>query len=104
LEYPATQEAATNKLLHAAQFEIPVPGRWELEVRVEGSQGTAVVGCELEAAEPLPRWRELWLWIGWPALAIALFGIHQVLSRRRAGKATPPLVVGARPDRFQPGP
>ncbi|HEV3262089.1 MAG TPA: hypothetical protein VG013_34880 [Gemmataceae bacterium] len=85
LEYPATQEAATNKLLHAAQFEVPVPGRWELEVRVEGLQGTAVVACELEAAEPLPRWLEMWPWIGCPALAIALFGIHQVLARRRSG-------------------
>jgi hypothetical protein len=31
----------------------------------------------------LPRWREMWPWFGWPALAIALFGIHQALSRRR---------------------
>ena len=83
LEYPATQEAATNKLLHAAQFDIPVPGRWELEVRVEGSQGIAVVACELEAAKPLPRWLEMWPWICCPALAIALFGIHQVLARRK---------------------
>src|SRR5437588_2731753 len=36
LEYPATPEAATNKLLHAAQFELPHPGRWNMEVQVEG--------------------------------------------------------------------
>src|SRR4029077_2177515 len=35
LEYPATHEVATNKLLHAAEFEIPTPGRWKLEVEVE---------------------------------------------------------------------
>ena len=29
LEYPATTEAATNKLLHAAQFELPDAGRWD---------------------------------------------------------------------------
>jgi hypothetical protein len=91
LEYPATREAATNKLLDAAQFELPEPGRCQLEVQVESARGLAVVGGELEAAAPLPRWRELWLWIGWPGLAIALFGIHKVLCRRRAGKATPPL-------------
>jgi hypothetical protein len=85
LEYPATQEAATNKLLHAAQFEIPVAGRSELEVRVEGSQGIVVVGCELEAAEPLPRWLEMWPWFCCPALATLLFAIHQVLARRRSG-------------------
>src|SRR5437868_8324098 len=91
LEYPATREAATNKLLHAAQFDLPEPGRWHLEVQVEAAHRLAVIGGELEAAPPLPRWRELWPWIAWPALAIALFGIHQVLCRRRAGKAAPPL-------------
>jgi hypothetical protein len=84
LEYPATQEAATNKLLHAAQFDLPQPGRWNLEVRVEGLHGPAVVGGELEAGEPLPRWLEMAPWIGWPAVAVALFGIHQLLVRRRA--------------------
>jgi hypothetical protein len=84
LENPATSEAATNKLLHAAQFELPEPGRWQLEVQVEGVDGPAVIGGELEAAPPLPRWRELWPWIGWPAVAIALFGIHQALARRFA--------------------
>jgi hypothetical protein len=83
LEYPATREAATNKLLHAAQFELPEPGRWQLEIRIEGLRRLAVIGAELEAAPPLPRWRELWLWIGWPVLAIGLFSIHQVLVRRR---------------------
>ncbi len=98
-EYAATREAATNKLLHAAQFDLPEPGRWQLEVQVEGGHELAVLGGELEAAAPLPRWRELWPWIGWPALAIALFGIHQVLARRRSARfgrerlprASPPL-------------
>jgi hypothetical protein len=86
LEYAATQEVATNKLLHAAQFELPAPGRWELEVRVEGSQGSAVAACDVEAAERLPRWHSLWPWIGWPALAIALFCTHELLVRRKFGK------------------
>jgi len=90
LEYPATREAATNKLLDAVQFELPELGRWQLEVQVETASGPAVVGGELEAAPPLPRWRELWPWIGWPALVIALFGIHQALCRRRAGIPTSP--------------
>lgn len=84
LEYPATSERATNKLLRAAQLELPEPGRWELEVEVEGVHGLTVINGEVEAAERLPRWRELWPWIGWPALAIALFGIQQVLARRRS--------------------
>jgi hypothetical protein len=82
-ELPATPEGATNKLFRAAQFELPEPGRWEMQVRVDGSHGEAVIGGEVDAAERLPRWREMWLWIGWPALAIALFGIHLGLERQR---------------------
>ena len=41
LEYPATTEAATNKLFHAAQFELPEPGRWDMQVQVEGLHGAA---------------------------------------------------------------
>jgi hypothetical protein len=84
LEHPATAEAATNKLLRAALFEVPQPGPWLLGIDVEGGQGGVSVGCSVEVAEPLPRWRQLWLWIAWPALAIALFGLHQVLTRRKA--------------------
>src|SRR5262249_40294661 len=86
LEYPATQDTATNKLLHAAQFELPASGRWELEVQVEGSQGSAVVTCKVEAAERLPRWHSLWPWISLPILAIMLFGFHELLARRNHGK------------------
>ena len=35
LEYPATTAAATNKLFQAAQFELPEPGRWDLQVRLK---------------------------------------------------------------------
>ena len=87
LDYPATAEAATNKLFRAAQFALPEPGRWDMQVRVEGSHGLAEIAGEVEAAEPLPRWREIWPWFGWPALAIALFSIHQILKRPGRGKA-----------------
>jgi hypothetical protein len=72
-DYLATHEAATNKLLHAVQFELPEPGRWQVAVHVEGERGSALIGGELEAAPALPRWRELWPWIAWPALAIGVF-------------------------------
>ena len=87
LEYPATTEAATNKLFRAAQFELPEPGRWELRVRIEGPHGEAEIAGEVEAAGTLPRWPEIWPWIAWPAPAIVLFAIHQVLVRQRAGRA-----------------
>ena len=83
LEYPATAEAATNKLFHAAIFELPEPGWWDVEVAVEGPRGPALFRFDVQADEALPRWVELWTWFAWPALAIALFGLHRVLVRRR---------------------
>lgn len=84
LRHAATTEAATNKLLRAAQFELPEPGWWEVDVDIEGGMGTARVRFALEAGAPTPHWPALWPWIAWPALAIALFGIHQVLVRRKS--------------------
>lgn len=94
LEHPATTGAATNKLFHAAQFELPEPGRWELRVRVEGPRGIAAIGGEVEAAEPLPRWPEIWPWVAWPAPLIALFSIHQMLAHRRTGRGGGPVDSG----------
>jgi hypothetical protein len=84
VSYPATTEAATNKLLHAAVFELPGPGWWELEVTVEAGHGPAVARVAVEAAEPLPPWRSLWPWVAWPAVAVLLFSVHQVLVRRKS--------------------
>jgi hypothetical protein len=83
LEYPATAAASTNKLFHAAVFELPEPGWWDVEVAVEGPHGPALLRFGLQADEPPPRWLELWPWFTWPALAAALFGVHQVLVRRK---------------------
>ncbi len=86
LEYPATAEAATNKLFHAAVFQLPEPGWWDGDVVVEGPHGPAQMRFEVKADEPLPRWLDLWPWFGWPALAVALFGIHKMLVRRKVRK------------------
>ncbi len=82
LQAAATREAATNKLLRAVQLEIPEAGRWTVFVQVEGEHGTAQVECELDVAEPLPRWRALWPWFAWPALPILLFCFQKALPKR----------------------
>jgi len=51
---------------------------------VEGPHGPALVRFGVEADEPPPRWLDLWPWFGWPALVVALFGVHRVLVRRKA--------------------
>jgi hypothetical protein len=83
IEATATSEAATNKLFRAAVFDLPQPGVWQLEVRVEGPHGAASVRLEVEADEAPPRWRTLWPWVGWPLLVVVLFGVHRILARRR---------------------
>jgi hypothetical protein len=81
LDYPATVEAATNKLFRAAEFRLPEAGWWDVDVAVEGPHGPAVVRFGVQADEALPRWLDLWPWFCWPALAVALFGVHRVLVR-----------------------
>jgi hypothetical protein len=84
IEETATTEAATNKLFRAAVFDLPGPGWWEIEVRIEGPHGGARVGFQVEAAEALPHWASLWPWVSWPAVAVLLFAVHQWLVRRKA--------------------
>jgi hypothetical protein len=83
LEYPATSEAAVNKLLRAAVFQLPEPGWWDVDVAVEGPHGPAVIRFAVEADAPPPRWRELWPWFSWPAMAVVIFCVHRALVRRR---------------------
>ena len=87
LEYRATAEAATNKLFHAAVFPLPRSGWWDMEVVVQGPHGPADLRFDIQAGEPLPRWRELWPWFVWPAFAVAIFGLHQALVRRKSSAA-----------------
>ena len=80
LEYPATSGAASNRLFHEAVFELPEAGWWDVEVSVDGPHGPARARFEVEAGAAPPRWQELWPWFGWPAVAVALFGLHRVLA------------------------
>ncbi|WP_439626310.1 hypothetical protein [Gemmata sp.] len=82
---PATAEAATNKLLVAAVFDLPEGGWWDFRVEVSGVGETHAVTFEAEAAEPLPEWLALAAWVAWPAAAVLVFAAHQLLVRRKAG-------------------
>src|SRR5262249_24480588 len=82
LEYPATTDVATNKLLRAAEFQLPEPGWWDVTVAVEGPHGPALIQFEVQADEAQPLWLDLWPWFSWPAIVVALFGIHHVFIRR----------------------
>jgi hypothetical protein len=79
----ATSESATNKLMRAADFDLPV-GKWHVDVRVGDASKNSPMGFDADVAESLPPWVETGLWIGWPFVAIGLFVAHQMLSRRRS--------------------
>jgi hypothetical protein len=86
----ASAEAATNKLFRAALVQLPAPGWWDVEIAVDGPQGPAVVRFPMEAEEAPPPWSDLWPWFTWPALAVVLFAMHQVLVRRRLNPSAGP--------------
>ena len=50
---PATTEAATNKLYHAAIFDLPEPGRYAMEVSIDGALG-AGAGIASRSKRPNP--------------------------------------------------
>jgi hypothetical protein len=81
--YTATDKAATNKLMNAAVFDLPEPGRWVVQVTIRGDQGRAQVDFELHAAQCVRGWPAMWPWFSWPVPVILLFLAHQVLVWRR---------------------
>lgn len=84
--HPATTQAATNKLYHAATFELPDPGWYSVKVRVVGDRGATQLDFDVEAGDAFPAALSELPWLGWPLLAILLFVIHQFLVRSRDRK------------------
>jgi hypothetical protein len=96
----ATREAATNKLLRSAIFELPRAGPWRVDITIDGPLGAARSSFDFVADEPMPRWHDLWLWIAFPALPIALYTLAEIRRRRRERPATS---IGSRPSRATAG-
>jgi hypothetical protein len=78
--YPASTDAATNKLFQSSTFELPAAGSWDFEVNVEGAHSAAKVNFDMEAADRLPRWLSMWPWFSWPFLVVLLFAAHQAFA------------------------
>ncbi len=79
----ATSAAATNKLLRAAQFDLPQPGRWRVIVMLGAVKPESSLSFELAVAPTLPSWLGLAPWVSWPFIAVGLFLTHQALAARR---------------------
>ena len=80
----ATQEAAQNKLLYAAQVNVPAPGLWELEVAIKHGDDSVNVAGEISVASPNPVLLVYWRSLALPPLFILLFALNQWLKRRSA--------------------
>ncbi len=81
LEAKATASNSTNKLMLSAVLDVPNPGKWQFEVKVEPVVGHIVF--PLDVAEPLPAWLAYAGWVLWPLGAVAVFVVHRYLVRRR---------------------
>jgi hypothetical protein len=81
LKARAQRGTATNKLFYAAELDLQVAGAWRIDVEITGPQGTEHFTCTVEAAEPIPRWQALWMWMAWPAVPIVLFGLLELRAR-----------------------
>jgi hypothetical protein len=84
VSHAATVEAATNKLFRSAIFELSETGWWDIEATVDGEQGQTRVQFDVEVTDRPPSWQAMAPWVGWPALAVLLFAVHQSLVRRKA--------------------
>lgn len=82
----ATQEAATNRLLYSAKFEIPAPGDWTIEAAALRDQHISRVRFQATVAEALPPILDMWIWFVLPGIALILIILNQWLQRRNPGR------------------
>ena len=80
----ATRSQAQNKLLYAAALEVPQPGEWKYTVSVRSALGQAAISGGFQAGPPAPPLASYWFYVGIPLVLIAIFVLHQWLSRRSA--------------------
>ncbi len=94
IEVLAAHEAATNKLLRSARFELPSAGRWRMEVVISDRGNKSCAAFDVVAAEPLPPWDALWMWIASPVIPIALYTLGEVRRQRRRANRSPAWMGG----------
>jgi len=79
---PLTHQLAQNKLLYAAPVKLDRVGRLQLSLTIRNRDLAAVVGGEIEVA-PAAGAIAYWRYLVFPPVAIAIFGLHQLLRSRR---------------------
>jgi hypothetical protein len=86
----AVAARAVNKLFRAAQLDLPEPGLWEVEVRVEMERDLGAIGrFVLQVEEGSAAGDRYSVWVGVPAVAVLVFAAHRWLAVRRQRAARP---------------
>ena len=80
----ASRSKAQNKLLYAATLNLPQAGQWEYAVSVHNGAGRATISGAIQAGPPAPPLASYAFYLAIPPLMIAIFALHQWLSRRDA--------------------
>jgi len=80
----ATRSQAQNKLLYAASLNLPQPGAWMYTVSVNSPAGQATMSRGFQADGPAPPLAAYAFYLAIPPVFIAIFMLHQWLSRRSA--------------------
>lgn len=78
----AVRGAGGNPLLHSARLELPVSGRWRVVVGEVDASLPALAGIEVEVAPGASLLARHGVALSLPFVGLALFGLHQHLSRR----------------------
>lgn len=80
---PARHDNASNKLLYAANLDLPSPGNWQVNVEVENNGTLASLGGSLTVLEKQPAIVTYWPFFVMVPLAALLFAINRRLKRGR---------------------
>jgi hypothetical protein len=82
------REASGNSLFESAVLHLPESGWWDFELSITAPLERTTVQFATPVADAQPRWLSFWPWFSWPAIAVALFGVHQWLVSRPAARRT----------------
>jgi hypothetical protein len=78
----AMRSSSKNRVLHTASVDLTTEGVWSVQILVEGADGRGRLDFSASVAPEAPLIvRHGWA-LAWPAIALALFGLHQRLTRR----------------------
>jgi hypothetical protein len=80
---PATHAKATNKLLYAAELNIPNPGKWQVQLEINAGGTTATATGQIDVALPQAPAATYWGYFALIPFAILLFLFNRWLRRRR---------------------